>query len=117
MISIAWDSRDMFNLMIYITFAFDPQYKIRAIQFWLGECKGDKLVYRIVSNVKFLLTRLLKQYNTFRAAKGENSNVAQEKPSTIYTNLANELPLPLPKFDTRLDRYLEEQNFMEFILE
>lgn len=36
-------SIDRFNLMIYVTFVLDSQYKITAMSFWLRECKGDEL--------------------------------------------------------------------------
>lgn len=48
-----YSSIDRFNLMIYVTFVLDSRYKIRAMSFWLRECKGDELTNRTVAKVSF----------------------------------------------------------------
>lgn len=75
--------------MIYVVFVLDPRYKIRAMGFWLIECKRETLANRIEAKVKLLLNCSIEQYNTFCVANRENSNVAQGRLNTTTTNLVN----------------------------
>lgn len=49
-----WGSIDRFNLIIYLIFMLDPQYKMITMKFQLKKCKGDDLVDMIDITVKLL---------------------------------------------------------------
>lgn len=63
---------------------------------------------RIQAKFKFILSHFTKQHNTFHVARTKSSNMTQDRLNTTFTNISNEMILPLCKFDIRLDKYIEE---------
>jgi hypothetical protein len=67
------------NFLMFVAFVLDPRSKIRALTYWLTKCCGTKRAEDIVNIVKFVIKRLMDQYNKF--------NVSQS--STIQANVGS----------------------------
>lgn len=80
--------------MKYMFLVLDPRYIIKAMRFWLKQCKMNELADRIETKVKFLLSELIEQYNIFCIASRWSFNVAQAIPRSTFTYIDTKLVSP-----------------------
>jgi len=113
-----WGSLDKMNLMSYVAFVVDPRYKMKALIFWLKDCKGPEWANQIEVRVVNLLKRLIEQYAKFNGvAVSYVDGATGSSNATSSLNVDSMLDDPSKnkkdKFITRFSTHLVNENGLE----
>jgi hypothetical protein len=113
-----WGSLDRMNWMSYVAFVVDPRYKMKALIFWLKDCKGPKWANQIEVRVVNLLKRLIEQYAKFNGdAVSYVDGATGSSNATSSLNVDSMLDDPSKnkkdKFIMRFSTHLVNENGLE----